>query len=179
MRSRLKFYDFDSDTLSDCGRVLDIEFSSAELNCPGVILEKGSSPQFYPHNVYTPYFYFALGLEQELHWSAKTADGMTALKTNPGEIWINPPNSPFSHEIAEPCYFIILAVEEQDFLESCTLNTEGMKLQFLNNYNVHDETIKGIMELFMIEAQARGRNGYTYLKNLLSLLSTHYIQNLL
>ena len=40
-----------------------------------------------------------------------------------------------------------------------------------------DETIKGIMELFLIEVQNKGRNGKNYLQNLLSLLSTHYIQN--
>lgn len=178
MKSALKFFSSDSRTLSDCGHVLDIEFSSETLNWSGVLLEKGSSPHFYPDNVYTPYFYFALGLEQDLHWSAKTNDeGMTALKTTPGDIWINPPESPFSHTIDEPCYFIILAIERDVFLDSCTLSSNDKALQFLNNYNVHDETIKGIMELFLLEAKSGGKNGYGYLKNLLSLLATHYIQN--
>ena len=177
MESSLKFFDFDTRKPSDCGQVLEIDFSSAGLDWPGVVLEKGSSPCFYPKNVYTPYFYFALTLDQDLHWSAKTVDGMTALKTSPGEIWINPPNTPFSHDISEPCYFVILAVEEKEFLDGCSLNIKGKDLQFLNNYNVNDETIKGIMELFLIEARAGGRNGYAYLKNLLSLLATHYIHN--
>lgn len=176
MKSRLKYFDFKTKDLSDCGQVLEIEFSNAGLGWPGIILEKGSSPYFYPDNVYTPYFYFALGLEENLHWHAKTDNGMTALKTSPGEIWVNPPDSPFSHDISEPCYFLILAVEEE-FLASCSLGVAGKNIQFLNNYNVQDETIKGILELFFIEAQAKGRNGYTYLKHLLSLLSTHYIQN--
>ncbi|MDN3684628.1 hypothetical protein QW180_17880 [Vibrio sinaloensis] len=47
----------------------------------------------------------------------------------------------------------------------------------MNNYNVVDETIKGIIELFMLEAKAKGRNGKIYLNNLVSLLATHYIQN--
>lgn len=178
MKSTLKFFSYDSRTPSDCGQVLDIEFSSESLNWSGVLLEKGSSPHFYPDNVYTPYFYFALGLEQDLHWSAKTSnEGMTAFKTTPGDIWINPPESPFSHVIDEPCYFMILAIERDVFLDSCTLNTNDEALQFLNNYNVHDETIKGIMELFLLEAKSGGKNGYGYLKNLLALLATHYIQN--
>ena len=177
MDSNLKFYDFDTDELSACGQVLDIDFSSAELDWPGIILEQGSSPHFYPNNVYTPYFYFALALEQDLHWNVAVNDGMTELKTSPGDIWINPPRTPFSHDIAEPCYFVILAVEEREFLDSCTLNLKGKQLQFLNNYNVHDETIKGIIDLFLIEARGGGRNGYAYQKNLLSLLSTHYIQS--
>lgn len=177
MKSALKFYDFNSNKLSDCGEVLDIEFSSKNLGWQNVILEKGSSPHFYPNNVYTPYFYFAMGLEQELHWNAATRDGITELKTSPGEIWINPPKSPFSHEITEPCYFIILAIEEQRFLEHCSLTVDPKKLQFLNNYNVQDQTIKGIIELFLIEAKAGGNNGSAYLSNLLSLLASHYIQH--
>lgn len=177
MKSKLKFYDFKSNDPSDCGQVLNIDFSNADLGWPGTILEKGSSPYFYPKNVYTPYFYFALALEQDLHWSARMGGGMTELKTSPGEIWINPPKSPFSHDISEPCYFLILAVEEKEFLTRCPLSSTGKNLQFLNNYNVHDETIKGIMELFLIEARSKGRNGFAYLNHLLSLLSTHYIQN--
>ena len=177
MRSKLEFYDFDSNAVSDCGDVLEIEFSSEPLNWDGVVLEKGSSPHFYPNNVYTPYFYFALALDEDLHWRVATDGGMATLKTTPGEIWINPPSTPFSHDISEPCHFVILAVKEQIFLENCTLNLKGKDLQFLNNYNVQDDVIKGMLDLFLIEASTGGRNGYAYLKNLLSLLSTHYIHN--
>ena len=177
MKSNLQFFSFDNDQASDCGDVLDIEFSSSKLNWPGVILEKGCSPHFYPTNVYTPYFYFALALDQDLHWQVETEHGISALKTTPGNIWINPPSTPFTHEISEPCYFIILAIEKETFLQNCSLNFKDKPLQFLNNYNVHDETIKGIIELFLLEAKANGQNGQAYLKNMLSLLTTHYIQN--
>jgi AraC family transcriptional regulator len=86
MQANLKFYDFDTNKPSDCGQVQEIEFSSAELDWPGVILEKGSSPHFYPNNVYTPYFYFALALDQDLHWNAATQNGMTELKTSRGDV---------------------------------------------------------------------------------------------
>ena len=177
MQSNLKFFHAKTNQLSDCGQVLDIEFSNAGLDWTGVILEKGSSPHFYPQNVYTPYFYFALALDQDLHWSAKTRSGLVNLKTSPGDIWINPPNTPFSHHISEPCHFVILAIQEEVFLEKCSFSLKNQKLLFLNNYNVDDETIKGIMELFLIEAKANGRNGNAYLNNLLSLLATHYVQN--
>lgn len=177
MKSILEFYNAKDNSKSDCGSVLKIDFSSSHLNWPGIILEKGSSPHFYPDNVYTPYFYFALALDQDLHWNAKTSDGIEELKTSPGEIWINPPNSPFSHQISETCFFIILAIKEKDFLDSCPLNIKNKKIQFLNNYNVIDETIKNIIELFLIEASSSGRNGAPYLKSLLSLLSTHYVQH--
>jgi AraC family transcriptional regulator len=45
--------------------------------------KKGSSPQFYPNNVYSPYFYFALALDQDLPWNAATQDGVAELKTSP------------------------------------------------------------------------------------------------
>ena len=177
MKSELRFIAYDTDMPSDCGQVLDIEFSAAALNWPGMVLERGCSPHFYPDNVYTPYFYFALAMEQELNWSAQSGDDTRVLKTSPGDIWINPPGTPFSHDISEPCYFTILAVEEAVFLESAAMNLKGKSLQFLNNYNVHDETIKGIIDLFMLEAEGGGRNGTAYIKNLLALLSTHYINN--
>lgn len=177
MKSELKFYDSESNALSSCGDVLDIEFSNHGLDWSGVLVEKGTSPYFYPKNVYTPYFYFALALEKDLNWSVEKDGTFADLKTSPGNIWINPPKTPFTHDVAEPCYFVILAIEEQEFFSHCPLNLEGIELQFLNNYNVLDETIKGIIELFMLEAKAKGRNGKIYLNNLVSLLATHYIQN--
>lgn len=177
MNSELEFYDSVTDTASDCGNVLEIEFSNYGLDWSGILVEKGSSPHFYPKNVYTPYFYFALALDKDLNWSVEKDGTLADLKTSPGNIWINPPKTPFSHNISEPCYFVILAIEEQQFLSHCPLNLEGIELQFLNNYNVLDETIKGIIELFILETKAKGRNGKAYLNSLVSLLSTHYIQN--
>lgn len=177
MKSKLKFFQFDSNRPSNCGKVLEIEISNAELGWQGVVLEKGYSPSFYPKNVYTPYFYFALALERDLYWKVKISDDMQFLKTTPGEIWINPPKTPFSHEISEPCFFIILAVEESVFLQATNLSLTIPKLKFLNNYNVHDETLKNIIELFLMEVQSGGKNGFAYYQNLLSLLSTHYINN--
>lgn len=177
MKSELKFYHSESNTLSDCGEALDIAFSNHGLDWSGVIVEKGSSPHFYPKNVYTPYFYFALALDKDLNWSVEKDGTFADLKTSPGNIWINPPKTPFSHNISEPCYFVILAIEEQEFFSHCPLNLEGLELQFLNNYNVLDEAIKGIIELFMLESKAKGRNGKIYLNSLISLISTHYIQN--
>ena len=177
MKSTLEFYQADSGELSDCGDVLEIEFSSQELNWSGVIIEKGKSPNFYPTNVFTPYFYFALALDKDLHWSVEQDGDLAALKTTPGNIWINPPKTAFTHSISEPCYFIILAIEESNFIEHCPLNLEGKSLSFLNNYNVLDETIKGIIELFLLEAKSKGKNGTAYLNSLLALLTTHYIKN--
>lgn len=177
MKSKLEFWQFETDQPSDCGDVLEIEISNGDLGWSGVILEKGSSPHFYPNNVYTRYFYFALGLEEDLNWKARFDGEMQALKTIPGDIWINPPNTPFSHVIDEPCYFVILAVEEAVFLDATSLSIDRSKLSFLNNYNVSDVTLKQIIELTLEEVKTGGRNGYAYHRNLISLLATHYINN--
>ena len=177
MKSRLAFFDHATHQPSSCKDVLDIAFSNDGLDWKGIILEKGKSPHFYPQNVYTPYFYFALALESDLNWNIEANGSMVSLKTSPGNIWINPPKTPFTHDISEPCYFVILAVEERVFLDACPFKVEQEQLQFLNNYNVEDETIKGLIELLLLETQAKGRNGKAYLSNLLSALSAHYIQN--
>ena len=177
MKSKLQFLNYQSNTSSNCGEVLEIAVSNHDLDWKGVLVEKGYSPHFYPQNVYTPYFYFALATEQDLHWKAQSSEGMITLKTTPGDIWINPPKTPFSHEISEPCYFVILAVEEETFFNETKITLEPKELQFLNNYNVVDDVLKGIIDLFLMEAQTRGKNGYAYLQNLLALLTTHYINS--
>lgn len=177
MKSKLKFFSHETKQLSDCGDVLDIEFSSRELNWDGIVLEKGRSPHFYPNNIVTPYFYFALALDKELNWQVGSGENLTSIKAVADDIWINPPNTPFTHDISEPCHFVILAVEEKLFLDCCPLNISKMSLQFLNNYNVSDPVIKGIMDLFLLEAKAKGRNGDSYVKNLVTLLANHYVQN--
>ncbi|WDT84516.1 helix-turn-helix transcriptional regulator [Alteromonas sp. 009811495] len=177
MKSRLAFFDYQTHQPSSCGNVLDITFSNEALNWQGIILEKGSSEYFYPKQVYTPYFYFALALDKDLSWSVKADNELIALKTAPGNIWINPPKTPFTHNISEPCYFVILAIEEHVLFDACPYKVEATRLEFLNNYNVEDETIKGLIELLLLETQANGRNGKPYLQNLVSALSAHYIQN--
>lgn len=177
MKSALKFFDHETGQPSNCGDVLAIEFASHSLSWPGVVLEKGNSPHFYPQNVHTPYFYFALALEQDLAWNIEKDGDVVSLSTSPGNIWINPPRTPFTHDISEPCYFVILAIEEAEFLAACPFDIKGKTLSFLNNYNVVDDVIKGIIELFILEVKAKGRNGKAYLNNLISLLATHYIQN--
>lgn len=177
LKSQLAFYDAQTNEASNCGDVLDITLANHALDWQGIILEQGSSPHFYPTHVYTPYFYFALALEQDLHWDVATESGVASLKSTPGNIWINPPHTPFTHKIDEPCHFLILAIEKSRFFNECALTVEPEKLQFLNNYNVIDDTIKYIMELLLLETTAKGRNGKLYVQQLISLLSTYYIQN--
>ena len=177
MKSQLQFFNFDSNNISNCGDVLDIEISSKSLDWKGIILEKGTSPYFYPNNVYTPYFYYALAIDADLHWKAKLDGEMISLKSIPGDIWINPPRSPFSHEINEPCFFIILAVEEDILLSSLKLILNKDQLKFLNNYNVKDEGLKNIVELFFWEVKSGGNNGKNYLQNLVTILANYTINN--
>lgn len=177
MKSRLRFLDHDTGQPSDCGDVLDIELSSHNLDWNGVIVEQGASPHFYPTHVSTPYFYLALGLEQVLHWEAETADGTSSLVTVPGNIWINPPHTPFTHKIDDPCYFVILAIEQATFLEHCPLALDGKSLRFLNNYNIDDDVLRHMIELFVMEVRHGGRNGAAYLSSLVAALSVHYINN--
>lgn len=178
MQSKLQFFDHQTKHASQCGDVLEIEFSNHTLNWEGVVLEKGRSPHFYPKDVSTPYFYFALALDKELTWNVGSGENLSTIKAVTDDIWINPPQTPFTHDISEPCHFVILAIEEKRFLESCPLiNIDKANLQFLNNYNVSDPAIKNIMDLFLLEAKAKGRNGVSYINNLIALLSNHYIQN--
>ncbi|MDN3684627.1 hypothetical protein QW180_17875 [Vibrio sinaloensis] len=68
--------------------------------------------------------------KKDLNWSVEKDGSFADLKTSPGNIWINPPNTPFTHDISEPCYFVILAIEQQEFLSHCPLSLDGIELQF-------------------------------------------------
>ncbi|HMW06812.1 MAG TPA: hypothetical protein PK079_17755 [Leptospiraceae bacterium] len=67
MKTAIEYFDFNSGKISDCGDPLEIELSSRHLGWKGVLLEKGWSPYFYPNNIYTNSFYFALALDSPLH----------------------------------------------------------------------------------------------------------------
>lgn len=176
MKSRLQFFDAASRAPSACGDPLEIERGSADLGWEGVILEKGYSPYFYPENVVTPYFYFALAVDHSLHWEVLQGDSFSTLDTVPGEIWVNPPWSPFTHRIDEPCFFIILAIEEERLLRAYPGELPA-RIEFLNNYNLTDEHLRRLIEMFYLEAQNAGRNGPTFFEQLLRLFCRYFIDN--
>ena len=179
MNSILEYLDFDSRKTSTCGETLNISESSRDLNWDRVILEVGTSPEFYPNNVCTPYFYFALDTSSGINWIAKRNNSLSEIHSSEGQIWINPPYVPFTHSISVECNFIILAIEEKKFLESSKLWTmhSSKEFQFLNTYNVEDSVIKHFIELFVMEMRAKSRNGLQFIDSLLSAFSDYYIQN--
>lgn len=179
MKTSLLFYDYESKEKSQCGNSLEIDVSSCDLGWKGIILEKGSSPYFYPNNIATPYFYFALSIESEFSWTAFPNNEQILLNTNNGEIWINPPHTPFTHEISEPCHFIILALDEDVVMGIIKqLGYSNVKLlEFINNYNVNDDVLKNLIELIYKETLNNGINGIKYVEALVRALSIHYIKN--
>lgn len=177
MKTRLRFLNESDRSVSRCGDPLVIDTSSFECDWDGIVLEKGWSPHFYPNNVVTPYFYFALARDEDLHWMIEHGGEDVPLKTVPGEIWVNPPWTPFTHKIDEPCFFIILAVEEKRMLDSHPEKLPEEKLQFLNNYNLQDDMLKNYIEMFYYEAEKGNPNGVRYLEGLLSTFSEYYIGN--
>ena len=178
MKSKLIFLNNTTRESSDCGEPLRIEVSSSHLGWDDVILEKGWSPFFYPEDIVTPYFYFALAIDKDLEWEVRQQGNMKTLKTNPGEIWMNPPWTSFTHKINEACFFIILAVNEKVMLKNSQLErSQQPELQFLNNYNVNDPILKNFIETFYHEVLNKGSNGRHFLDGLLKLFCGYYIQN--
>lgn len=116
MKTILKYYKKNTSELSNYGNPLVIEKSSRNLSWNGIIVEQGYSPHFYPKDVFTPYFYFALAIKSNFNWNAEIDNEKTELMSSPGNIWVNPPNTPFTHEINELCRFIILAIENNTLL---------------------------------------------------------------
>ncbi len=178
MKTNLKFLDADTGFRSDCGDSLVIQESSESLGWDGIVLEIGSSPEFYPVNIYTPYFYFALDTGG-LRWKTRKNGVDLDLHTEVGQIWMNPPYVPFTHSIKEECHFTILAIEEDRLLNATRILSERDKksLVFLNTYNVEDNVLKHFIELFVLEMRAKGRNQSSYLESLLASFAEYFLKN--
>lgn len=50
-------------------------------------------------------------------------------------------------------------------------------IQFLNNYNIHDETLKNLIELFYFEARSGGPGGPAFIESLLGTLARYFVEN--
>lgn len=177
MKSELRYLEADSREESDCGKSLEISLSSRLLGWEGIILEQGSSPHFYPKDAVTPYFYFALGQEQDLHWQVLKDKKMTKLVTHPDQIWFNPPYTPFTHNIDEPCWFIILAIEKEKMYRALDRQVDSGRIELLNNYNIVDPMLKGMIEMFYLEVQGGGRNGSSFVDSILKPLADYFFRN--
>ncbi|MEM7182296.1 MAG: AraC family transcriptional regulator [Spirochaetota bacterium] len=178
MKTRIAFLQAKDRQPSTCGEPLEITLSSRDLSWEGVLLEKGRSPYFYPKDIVTPYFYFALALEEDLYWEVQQAGNMQALKTVPGEIWLNPPWTPFSHTIKEPCFFTIFAVTEETMFRMGSISPEiQTQLQFLNDYNINDPILKNFIEMFSFEASNKGKNGLDFQRSLSQTFCSYFIKN--
>jgi AraC family transcriptional regulator len=177
VKTVLEFFDYTTGNPSDCSEVLDIQESSRSLAWEGVILEKGTSPYFHPKNIQTPYFYFALALDLPFQWQVTNTNQNLDLITHPGEIWINPPTKSFSHEINEPCAFIILAIEESYMFDAFPMGTNIESLEFLADYNVVDLALKSLIELYYQEVIQGGATGKEYIQNLNRIFAEYYLKH--
>ncbi|PJZ53897.1 hypothetical protein CH380_07795 [Leptospira adleri] len=178
VKTNLKFLDATTGLRSDCGDSLIIQESSGFLGWDGVVLEIGSSPEFYPIDIYTPYFYFAMDMGG-LRWKTRKNGVDLDLHTEAGQIWMNPPYVPFTHSVREECHFTILAIEEDRLLDATRVLSEREKqsLVFLNTYNVEDSVLKHFIELFVLEMRAKGRNQSSYLESLLTSFAEYFLKN--
>lgn len=176
MKTSMPFYHKVTKVKSNCGDPLEITLSSKELEWDGILLEKGTSPRFHPKDVITSGFYFAVELENSFSWSVINDGREVFLKTEPGDIWINPPNTPFTHNIDVPCKFIIINISEELMYKSFDSNVPD-GLVFLNNYNIQDSTLEHLIQLLYIEVETGGENGRWFIENIMKLFSNYFIRH--
>lgn len=154
MNTSIAYLDAETRAPSDCGEPLDIEVSSAGLGWKGLVVEQGWSPFFHPTSVVTPNFYFALARDAPLQGRVLRDGEELELEMEPGEIWLNPPWSPFTHRIDVPCYFTILTVEPARLVAAYDGSLDVGDAEFLNDFNVDDPFLAKLVELFLAEAAA-------------------------
>ncbi len=176
MKTSIPFYHKVTKVRSNCGDPLQIETSSKDLGWKGLLLERGTSPYFYPQDVTTPNFYFAIEMENTYSWSALKSGNEVVLQTEPGDLWINPPNTPFTHNIDVPCNFLIVNISPERMYESFH-GTIPEGITFLNNYNIQDKTLEYLLYLLLFEVQNGGQNGAWFVDHTLQLFANYFIQH--
>jgi len=176
MKTSIKYYNSQNSTLSSCGDVLNIEKSSTSLQWEGVLLEKGTSPYFHPKNVETHTFYFALELSRKYEIDIVSDRGSLTSYMQPDTIWFNPPFTPFTHNINEPCDFIIVTITPEKMRQGFG-HPLPHELLFLNNYSLQDPILVKLIQLLYIEVNSVSKNRSWYIEHIIGLLSNHVIRN--
>jgi len=176
MKTKIPFYHKVTGIASNCGDPLEISLSSRDLKWNGLLVERGKSPHFYPKDVITPNFYFAIELENTYSWSAVKSGNEISLNTEPGDIWINPPNTPFTHNIDVPCNFLIVNISQELMFKSFDGRIPE-DLLFLNNYNIQDKVLENLMSLMLSEVEANGQNGTWFIEHVMKLFANYFIRH--
>lgn len=176
MKTLIEYFDMNTHNRSFCGDTLHIEQSSRLLGWEGVLLEKGTSPYFYPKHVETPTFYFALELTQKYDINVIDEEGIFSSQVQPDDIWFNPPFTPFTHNIEVPCDFIIVTITPER-MERSFGSPLPDKLLFLNNYSLKDPILLKLIQLLYLEVISPTKNGTWYIDHIIALISNHVIRN--
>jgi AraC family transcriptional regulator len=161
---------------SDYANTIVIQESSADLGWDGVLIERGYCTGSYPGNIVAPCFVFALEIDNDFKWTADSPESYLGQKFNPGEIWHNLPNVPFTQELPNSCSFIVLFVEERILLENFRI-PENKKITFLKNFNIRDWNIENLIMLLYSEMLTKNRNGSNFSRSLIQAFSIYYVKN--
>lgn len=175
MKTQLTFYKATTQDVSDYNAYFEVMVSSEALKWDGIILERATASHFSTSNVQTPYFFFSMEISNDFSLSA--GEGNTSVITEAGDIWIHPPNAPFTHQNLNSAEFLLLAIDEKTLFSHIDGFIPYDKLEYLVNYNVRDPHLQHMMNLFLSEVENKGVSGKAFLNNLLKLFCNYFIQN--
>ncbi|MCH4889244.1 helix-turn-helix transcriptional regulator [Acidaminobacter sp. JC074] len=175
MKTRLKFLDKTTKKRSACADHFHIEFSCT-LDRPGLLIEKGSSDYFVTNNVMTDAFFFSMELKHEFEWTIQVDGKERTVHSQVEDIWVNSPNSAFSHNNQHPAEFLVISIDAEIMFKHFMGYLPKDKLLFLNDYNIYDERLGYMMKILLLEAQW-GSSGEGFIDNWLKLFSNYYINN--
>ena len=176
MKTSIPFMHKTTKIKSNCGDPLEIKLSSKELSWDGILVERGVSPFFHPKDVVTPNFYFAIEMQNTFDWSVTKNGEQIDLHTEPGDIWVNPPYTPFTHNIDVPCNFLIVNISQEKLFKSFDGKLPD-NLEFLNNYSLQDKPLEHFLYLLLFETENKGKNGKDYIDNIIKMISNYYIKH--
>ena len=177
MKTHIPFRDRRTHQSSETTDTITILASSESLGWDGIRIEQGYAGLFLPDDLVIPEHYFAFHLgEEPFTWEWKDRRGFKTHTTYPGQIWVNPANTPFTHRVAQHNEFILCSIQPEKMQEAIHDVTLKTRNQFERRYNTEDPLLGGLMQTLLMEANAGNPNGKLFVESLLTAISIHFVK---
>ncbi len=176
-KSAITFLDSDGNPDTNTADQIKVIASSSGLGWPGIHVERARCNGFECSEVSVPQHLFCMLTQDAYTWERKDGRSYTWHTSYPGQLWINPANTPFSHRSTAPKEFVQLTLDQSWLDQMVDVVPEHLFGELQSRCNVEDEQLKQLILLLLREAETGGRNGPLFAESLATAVAVHYVRN--
>ena len=173
MTSNITFLDRDTQQRTVADKPIQVLSSSQPLGWHGVYFEHGISLEFVAEEIYVPHLYIALHVGQRLEFERRAGTSFKQHTMQLNQIWLQPPNEPFTHYVTDPCEYFGLTISIEKLLSALPEAQQAAGIRFSPKYEIDDLQLVGLLRTLYGEVQSGGPNGQLFLEAITSALALH------